>query len=152
MSTIQDLFQQAQLAEAAYADFLKPSTSTEQALQAEGMSASQAAEFTTHWTVVDQYSAPGLSFMDGGFSATLFRNKDTNAYSFAIRGTVGIASDLLGADFGDIVMDGIAMDQVVDMYNYWQSLNHVGNYQAAKLETSLIETGLKGSASNKFPR
>jgi hypothetical protein len=62
-----------------------------------------------------------------GFSATLFKNSQTGAYSFAIRGTEPGYADLLGADFGDIVMDGIAMDQVVDMYNYWQSLNHVGS-------------------------
>jgi pimeloyl-ACP methyl ester carboxylesterase len=139
MNTIQNLFEQAQLAEAAYADFANYPT-TAKALEAEGMSKKQADEFVTRWTVVDQYRSPGLSLMDGGFSATLFRNIDTDAYSFAIRGTVEIASDLVGADFGDIVMDGVVMDQVVDMYNYWQSLNHVGNYQAAKLETSYAET------------
>jgi Ca2+-binding RTX toxin-like protein len=143
MNTIQTLFQQAQLAEAAYANFsLARPLQTALTNKATGgnFSAAQAAEFAARYQVISQYSVPGISFMDGGFSATVFKDTSTGAYTFAIRGTVGLVSDLLGADFGDIVMDGLAMDQIVDMYNYWQSLNTTGVYQAAKLETSLIET------------
>lgn len=57
MSITQNLFQQAQLAEAAYADFSKSNTTTEQALRAEGMSQSQAADFVTQWQVISQYTA-----------------------------------------------------------------------------------------------
>ena len=49
MSTIQNLFQQAQLAEAAYANFLDPSTSYFQALENEGMSTTQATDFTNRY-------------------------------------------------------------------------------------------------------
>ena len=58
MSTIQDLFQQAQLAEAAYANFFDNSgnlittnAGVSTALQNDGMSEKQAAEFVKHWRV-----------------------------------------------------------------------------------------------------
>ena len=56
MSTVAELFQQAQLAEAAYADFaIYPTTA--KALEAEGMSTAQASEFVTHWRVVNRIKA-----------------------------------------------------------------------------------------------
>lgn len=70
MSTIQELFQQAQLVEAAYANFIDPQTGTvfanskkiEEALIASGFSSdqgnppqsAQAAAFVTHWRVVSR--------------------------------------------------------------------------------------------------
>lgn len=125
MSTIQNLFQQAQLAEAAYADFLKPDTTTEQALQAEGMSATQAADFATHWEVVHH-----LPNTDSGFSGTLFRRRDNDPVSglkagdlvFALRGTEQVGLDLFQADFNELVKNGLAFRQIIDMYNYWQRL------------------------------
>lgn len=45
MSTIQDLFQQAQLAEAAYANFLDPLKTKLQALKDNGFSDAQATDF-----------------------------------------------------------------------------------------------------------
>ena len=68
MNTIQDLFQQAQLAEAAYANFfdnsgnlLTNTNDVKAALVAEGFSkdpndptqSAQATDFVTHWKVVD---------------------------------------------------------------------------------------------------
>lgn len=71
---IQDLFQQAQLAEAAYADLLnyttnQPFTDDDDviaALIASGMSTMQVSEFVKQWRIVDQQ--PDTS---NGFSATL---------------------------------------------------------------------------------
>lgn len=61
MNTITSLFQQAQLAEAAYAKFIDNAgnlittdAGVKTALQNEGMSLAQAADFVTHWRVVDQ--------------------------------------------------------------------------------------------------
>ncbi|MDE2309286.1 MAG: hypothetical protein KGL01_00475, partial [Betaproteobacteria bacterium] len=150
MSNIQDMFEQAQLAEAAYADLttaignqntLKDVLNIANKSQYNGsFSTAQAAEFVKHWRVVNQYTASGgLLGQGSGFSATVFESIDNpGQYSLAMRGTAG-ATDLL-ADAGDVLADGIALDQVVDMYNYWQSLNTSGIYQAAKLETSLMET------------
>jgi hypothetical protein len=144
MNSITNLFQQAQLAEAAYADFSAPGVSTIDALKDKnnggGFSIAQADAFTAQWEVVDQYTATGLfGLTDGtGFSGTVFKNKATGQYTFSLRGTAG-PTDLM-ADAGDVLADGIALDQTVDMYNYWQRLTHLGVYQAAVLETQVAET------------
>jgi len=110
MNTIQDLFQQAQLAEASYANFLDNSgnllTNTNDvkaALIAEGFSkdpndptqSAQATAFVAQWTVVNQLPDTG-----SGFSATVFQNKVTQKYSLALRGTTFGLTDLtdLSAD------------------------------------------------------
>ena len=109
MTTIQELGQQAQLAEAAYADFLDPSKTPADSLQTgdSKFSASQAAAFVRNWRVVDQYtSPPGLfGITDGtGFSGTLFERLDGNGngtgqFTFALRGTQPGYADL-AADVG----------------------------------------------------
>jgi len=53
MNTIQALFQQAQLAEAACANFSNSNVTVEAALVSSGFSFSQVADFVTHWKVVD---------------------------------------------------------------------------------------------------
>lgn len=67
MSTIQNLFQQAQLAEAAYANFLNPGIDPIDALQTGGstFSLAQATAFVAEWQVVDQYTAPGSDMGPG---------------------------------------------------------------------------------------
>jgi hypothetical protein len=57
--TTNSLFEQAQLAEAAYAVF-SSGLSVTKALTNEGFSEAQATEFVTHWMVVDQFTASGL--------------------------------------------------------------------------------------------
>lgn len=63
---------------------------------------------------------------NSGFSATLFRAKDdyksnTSKYILAFRGTKG-PGDIFKTDVGDIVLDGLAYEQIIDLYNYWQQL------------------------------
>jgi len=127
MSTIQDTFIQAQLAEAAYANFIDPQTGSvysdvtklTAALQNPStnstFSDAQVADFLATWKVVDQQ--PDTA---NGFSATVFRNKITGEYTFAIRGSTGAnyATDFV-ADAKTITTDGVAVSQLVDMYNYW---------------------------------
>jgi hypothetical protein len=95
MNTIQDMFQQAQLAKAAYTN-LWDSTLNQPiiddakvitALIAAGMSDAQAADFVTHWRVVSQQ--PNTA---SGFSATVFEKLDANGqgtgqFTFAMRGS-----------------------------------------------------------------
>lgn len=149
-------YQLTLLAEAAYANFLSDAGALlvneddiQAALIAIGFStnqgtpaqSTQATTFVSQWRVVDQYTAPFvLGFIGTGFSGALFQNNQTGEYALAIRGTNDIAADILGADLGDIVADGLAIDQVVDMYNYWQSLTHSGVYQAKRLVTLSTET------------
>lgn len=58
MNTIQNLFEQAQLAEAAYANFSVANVSTKDALQdtnnGGNFSSAQATAFVAQWTVVNQ--------------------------------------------------------------------------------------------------
>lgn len=83
MNTIQNLFQQAQLAEAAYANFwdsnfnslISNSEDVKKALIATTFSDTQATEFIKHWRVISQYTATGLfgqTWLGSGFSATVF--------------------------------------------------------------------------------
>ena len=81
------------------------------------LSPSQARAFADRWSVVDH-----LPNTDTGFSSTLFRNAD-GRYVLAFRGTESFWDDLVVADAGDIVRDGLAMKQIVDMYNEYQRLS-----------------------------
>ena len=133
MNSIADLYQQAQLSEAAYADFDRYPT-VAKALEAEGMSTAQADDFVTHWKIIAHQTETA-----SGYSATLFESLDTpGKFSYGIRGTKGPAD--LSADINDIVTDGLAIDQLVDLYNDWQRITHAGVYQAAVLTTLTDET------------
>ena len=135
---------EAQLAEAAYANFFSNSgallTSEADviaALIANKFSEAQATAFAARYQVVSQYTAASFFGLTGtGFSATVFLDTTTNQYSFSIRGSTG-ANDFT-ADAQFIATDGIAVAQLVDMYNYWQSLTHLGVYQVAKLTTQSL--------------
>ncbi|TNC96541.1 MAG: outer membrane adhesin-like protein, partial [Rhodocyclaceae bacterium] len=117
MSAVQDLFQQAQLAEAAYADFARFGTNVRGALQDASrnmtFSDAQATAFINTWQVIDH-----IPDTASDFSATIFRNIQTGAYSLAIRGSTSLTD--FAADAALIVLDGTAVRQVVDLYNFWQ--------------------------------
>lgn len=99
-------------------------------------STTQAADFVANWEVVAHQGNT-----DSGFSATLFKNKDGKFY-YACRGTEPGIDDLLITDGCDIVTDGLAINQIVDMYNDWQRIKAPLNqtYNAAKLEPLDEET------------
>lgn len=131
MSSIIDLFSQAQLAEAAYADFSNPLVEPRDALQQgdSKFSPSQATTFVDNWEVIDH--VPNTAF---GFSATIFRNRQSGVYTLAIRGTnASSPADILN-DINIIAGDGVAVAQLVDLYNFWQRANTVlgSEYTAAK--------------------
>ena len=150
MSENSKLFEMASLAEAAYADLFKDGAlQTDRAevkniLIANKWSATQADEFLTHYRVVSQQ--PNT---DTGYSATLFERLDadgsltgtvgagTGQYVFAQRGTEALAQAGLdlAVDIGDLVADGLAWSQIVDMYNYWKQLTTPENqhYQKATI-------------------
>jgi hypothetical protein len=112
MSAIQDLFRQAQLAEATYANFSAFVNNPRGALEEEGFSAAQTTEFLTHWRIVDH-----IPDTASGFSATLFESLDhPGQYTFAIRGSQGVL-DFAGADVS-LATGGVAFDKVLSMVNY----------------------------------
>ena len=128
MSIAINLFQQAQLAEAAYADFSVSTISTKQALINAKFSDAQATAFIATWQVIDH-----IPDTAAGFSATIFRNIQTGDYSLAIRGSTDLAD--FSADAALIVVDGVAVRQIVDLYNFWQraTTTQVQTYQAAQV-------------------
>ena len=113
------------------------------------LSATQAEDFVANWTVVSHQKNVqdgGIAF-DSGFSATLFKNnQNPNEYVYALRGTEpgNWVDDIAVTDVGDIVTDGLAIKQIVDMYNDWQRLTAGGNqpYQVAVLTPLLAETAM----------
>ena len=97
------LFEQTQLAEAAYASFGGKTGNDDSILRAlqnidkdgkprdDAFSQTQAEEFLKHWRVADQYATGGTSEdtfwtnASSGFSATLFESLDRpGEYTFAI--------------------------------------------------------------------
>jgi len=150
MSDVGEFFDIATLAEASYVLFDKLTDFTDKkvldALQNNidfngNFSATQAANFVAEWEVVSHQ--PNT---DSGFSATLFKNKITGEYVYAARGTEpgNPMADIFYTDLGDIVVDGLAIGQIVDMYNDWQRINtsEGQSYQAARLDLLEDATGL----------
>ena len=147
MSVTTQYYDLASLAEASYILFDKlPNFSPETVKDAlqdrtkEGkFSATQAADFVSTWEVVSHQKNT-----ESGFSATLFKNKETGEFFYANRGTEPGLDDLVITDGGDIVYDGLAIQQIVDMYNDWQRINAAPNtvYKAAKLELLMDKTAL----------
>ncbi|TNC96536.1 MAG: outer membrane adhesin-like protein, partial [Rhodocyclaceae bacterium] len=153
MSAMQDLFQQAQLAEAAYANFagmnaFTPKSEIERALTTGdgAFSVAQATEFVTHWRVVNQYTVPSFFGLTGsGFSATVFESLDQpGKYTFAVRGTEPTKASDLSADAFGIGGQGIALRQAIDLYNYRKSLGTASGqiYKAAYLKVDAPATAL----------
>lgn len=134
MNTITSLFQQAQLAEAAYANLssaINNQAALKQALDvANGgsFSTAQATAFAAQWRVVSQQ--PNTA---SGFSGTVFQNIATGEYVFAARGTEpkALFTDW-PTNLGDIGSDGIAISQGLDLFNYYQRLIGVAGTSVAQ--------------------
>lgn len=139
MSTIQELFQQAQLAEAAYAKLttaIGNQNELKNALDVAfketyggSFSSTQATDFVTHWRVVSQYTASGFfGRTDGsGFSATVFESLDhPGQYTVSMRGTQVPWTADLSTDLGDIVADGGA-SALYDRINTTDRISGMGS-------------------------
>ncbi len=146
-------YDMAALSEAAYVDFsdinfsdlIDDKEDVKKALQNDSLggkfSATQAQNFVNKWEIVSHQANT-----ETGFSATLFRDRATGEYYYSARGTEPFAQggvDLLNADLGDIVRDGLAINQIVDMYNDIQRITAGENtiYQAARLKILNYESG-----------
>jgi hypothetical protein len=127
MTTISGYFEQGQLSQAAYAESLEKGWSGggiqgspsiyARSLIAKGMCETQAITFANKYKVIDQYTDP-----ESRFSGTVFQDA-TGRIFMAIRGTEGLsATNDWSTNFGDIGADGIAIDQAISMYNWYQRL------------------------------
>lgn len=151
MRKISDLFQQALLAEAAYARFIDPDTEEIYASRESLVGALIAANFSSDPNILNQ-SAQASQLLDNwritdhipdtasGFSATVFERIDANGagigeFTLAISGSEPLSNnnsevdinsevwtDWFEANVQGIVGKGIAARQGIDLYNYWQSL------------------------------
>ncbi|MBV2090537.1 MAG: hypothetical protein KUF72_06575 [Candidatus Thiodiazotropha sp. (ex Ctena orbiculata)] len=124
-------YEYALLSEASYTDLegIRDSDDLKTALvnlnsivdEDKGFSQIQAEDFVRHWRVA--HHLPNTST---GFSATVFeRVHNPGEFVFAMRGTEPTAQlgiDLTLADIADIGADGIALNQAIDLFNYYQRL------------------------------
>ena len=69
------------------------------------------------------------------FSGTLFKGKQksSNPYKYVLALKGSWEWEDFTTDGGDIVLDGLAHHQIVDMYNFWQQITHVGEYKVANI-------------------
>ena len=126
------------LAEASYADFsdgLSDSQINKALMKSTDDNQNVVDYITNNYEVVAHWKDRGNFFtsadkdQSSGFSGTLFhkipKNKEEKEigaeYVLALRGT-NDGKDILVTDAGDIVNDGLAHHQIVDMYNFWQQI------------------------------
>src|SRR5688500_7441335 len=132
--TVSKIFEQVQFADASYSNFLAVAgeliegtptgVQTEAGLVAGEFAPAQAAHFVTNYHVL--HHRPNTR---SGFSAMLVGSNDSAnpGLTIVFRGTelfTGFPDfpDLLGAGVQGIVGYGAAIEQIVDLYNYWQRL------------------------------
>ena len=149
-------FELAQLSEASYTLFDTSVYGDQERLKSylqnsalEGdFSLTQATDFATHWEIVDH-----LPNTASGFSGTVFRRIDSDPATglvagdlvFALRGTEQVGLDLFQADFNELVNNGLAFRQIIDMYNYLQRLITPAGQLARQAELILAPVGTPGS-------
>ncbi len=107
-------------------------------------------EVVAHW----QDRAQGMidvANKESGFSGTLFKNKTTGEYVLGFKGSYDL-KDIAVADVADIVNDGLAHHQIVDLYNFWQQIKAEGgqSYQAAKIIS--VTDALKQEILERFEK
>ncbi len=125
MTEISELFSRSEQSFAAYADLVEGATASVQNLaaltqQGSHMIDSQADNFASRFTEVMAISDDPLNT---GFSATVFSTSGgiNGQLTLAIRGT----DELIGSDGDDdagILFNGIASEQVVEMFNWWKRI------------------------------
>jgi len=142
-----DFFELASLAAASYAYFTDFSDDKD-ALLADGFSDTQADAILANWSTVNKGHQPDTA---SGFSSTLFQNRSDDSYVLAFRGTAGFLTDIVGTDVGDIINDGLAIEQIVDLYNEWLRIIAPGVYWAAKIDVLHSETLMLASLSLNQP-
>lgn len=143
-TSIKNLYDAAFLAEVAYVDFAKVDMTNlvqyKKDIEREfsngksNLSEVQINYFLENFRVVAHQ--PNTK---SGFSATVFARIDENGqdvepydYIFANRGTEDLFQDGLMADGRGIVVNGVAYDQIIDMYNFVQRITTPDNEYAKK--------------------
>lgn len=146
---MEDLILAAKLVSLAEAAYLNLSTGSDLATDLIGgeIPDNLANQIAADWEVA---AVAGDEFASG-FDATLFKSKkDKETYVFAIRGTEALKDPGdLPTDLGDLVLDGLPLYQLIDMYNTWQRYTHDQGENRFYTSYSLIPVGVIGSVSSK---
>jgi hypothetical protein len=132
-TAIDSIYWDSVLSHAAYGDENPPLSLTASAAAALESNALSTA-FTAKYNVLDisTTSSPNYS----GFAAMVAKDKTTGAYTIAFRGTEPLDGGDLAADT-DILTNGVAMRQIVNMYNYVNGLREGAQNQYRLVETLL---------------
>ncbi|MCF7982641.1 MAG: hypothetical protein K9K86_11715 [Pseudomonadales bacterium] len=129
MESIREYYLNALLAQAAYGDLsgiaLSSSEHVINSLQVDtngdpNLTDTLANYVWDNYTILDHYANDAV-----GFSATVFKHKETHEITIAFRGTElesDTVNDVLIADIYGIVKNGSAEEQIVSAYNYYQQL------------------------------
>lgn len=127
MMQINNVFNQAELALAAYANLTSGVAPTKTNLiENASFSEKQADEFIKRYpTVITQHTDP-----DTSFTATVFKDS-SGQLTLALRGTLE-ARDYVTD--GDIWLAGTGYDQIVSMYNWWQRASTPAGQQGAQYQ------------------
>lgn len=160
----QQIAQHAKLAEVAYTDFSGVTLKNTESLGSKELEAYHkeliapmihnnngklpqtfATSIVEQWDIIAHWQDRGnIINSESGFSATLFQDKTTKEYVLAFRGSNGLTddggNDLIVTDLGDIVANGFALSQSIDLINFRQQL--LGNkgeaYQVLTLKKDEI--------------
>lgn len=150
VTNVSQLAQFAELAMASYANL--ENTNYQSSLMDVGMAKLQASAFLEKYEIVSQIDDRGT-----GFSATVFKDKNSKKITFAVRGTQpgDFANDLLIADFGQIGPDGYARSQAASMYRYWRKLTTAAGESVAYSEAEIqklyaINTALRDGSGRGY--
>lgn len=141
-----EYYKQSELAFAAYATLGNGVPSTvELTRDSVGMSAAQAAKFAETYNVVSSCHDANSSF-----DATVFKDATGNL-TLAIRGTLELG-DFAPTD-GLIVSRGVAYNQAVAMWNWWQRVSNfagtpVAQYRLTEASSVSVNATLLKKAPN----
>lgn len=136
ISNINNLSDFALLAQAAYAFTTSDDDLKDRIMSDAGFTDTQATNFVARYRFITKQPNQG-----NGFSGTVFQDKQTGKYIFAVRGTELDKGGVYGA--ADLVADlhigtaGYSLDQATSMYRYWKQLTTAGgvavNYSEAEI-------------------
>ena len=141
---IKKLFEEALLAQVAYIDNLVPGMKGDDLIDAllndedNNITQAQAEYFASKYIVVQQSEVPEP---DTGFSATLFKNIETQEYHLANRGSDGIFDvDFTSANAQNLSW-GMSYDQVADLINFYHRITQTGNVPQFTFEEQILDPG-----------
>ena len=152
---IKTLFDEALLAQAAYALFSKKDMKDDELINAllsdedNDVTQAQAEYFASKYIVVQQSEVPEP---DTGFSATLFQNIESGKYQLANRGSDGIFNvDFTSANTQNFSW-GMSYDQVADLINFYHRLTTASTMTAPQFtfEIQSLEPGTIPPAGSVF--